>query len=176
MRLFAGFSMLAAASCGAPPCRYGLEEAKTMAQDPAQLTEYFLDQVRCGEYANAYNHGLSKGAKAALSYEQFYLVIQWEFVRRMILGFEQHAVDRAAGTVRWCNAEMGVTREFRIAGMKIGTKTFWGLDFTREQLDDLKNTAFAWFEKQRAAADGRVYVYPPEWRYAPVGSRCTCKR
>jgi len=170
--------LLLTASCAAPQSQYGMEDAKIMTQDPEKLHAYFMDQIRGRDFANAHNYGLAKGARAALPYEQFYFVIQWELVQRMILGFEQHAVDvkGAAGTVTWCNPEFGLSRKYRIVGMKIGTKTFWGYDFTRDELQELKDRAFEWFGRQKSAADGRLYTYPPDWRYTPLGGACGCRR
>ena len=172
------------AACAAPACRYTIEDAKTMTQDPAQLHAYFMDQIRCGQYGNAYEHCFSKTARESLGpYESspFYFVIQFELVKRMIVGLEQHdvRVDEGArtATVRWCNREFGLSREYRLVEERVGrTKKFWKYDFTRQQLEELKDAAFAWFRRQKEVADGRLYSYPPDWQYSPLGGACTCKR
>ncbi len=180
------FALLPAwlAACAAPTSQFTIEDAKTMTQDPAKLHAYFIDQIKCGQYGNAYEHCFSNAAKASLgAYESspFYFVIQFELVKRMMVGLEQHEVRLGEGgrtaVARWCNREFGISREYSLVEERIGrTKRFWKYDFTRVQLEELKDAAFAWFRRQKDAADGRLYSYPPDWQYSPLGSACDCKR
>lgn len=136
-------------------------------QKPETLHAYFVEQIRAGEFSNAHKC-LSFDAQKRLQYEPFYFIVQHELVQRLLTGFEQVGVNHEAGTVRWRNREFGIERDYRLVAQKRRSGMVYGYDFTEEQLNELKDSAMAWFRAQKRAADNRMYTYPPDWHYTPL--------
>jgi hypothetical protein len=175
--------MALAAGCEAPPCRYGTEEAKVMTQDPKKLLAYFIDQILCGQLAAAHEHGLSRETKQQIDYNAFYLgltheqngikPLELDVTRRLLGGLRQEdlIVDGNRARASWSNPEFGFLHPVRLVHQRVGRKTFWYFDFTREELEQFMKVAvdasLAWFRRQRQVADGRLYTYPRDWQYTP---------
>lgn len=180
--LISGLLLLAAA-CSSVPAVADPGPLKDVVKDPARLHAYFTSMLRQGEIAQAHKV-LSTDARRRVPYEVFFLSVRNtqapDLTLRVLTSFDQRAVsvapDALEGTVRWCSPEFGLCRDYRVVADKIGTKRIWGLDFTRENLEELLPAALAWFRRQREAADGRIYAYPPDWTYARVDSTCTCPK
>jgi hypothetical protein len=140
-------------------------------KDPKRLLPVFKEFLRAGELSKAHEC-LSKGAKSAVPYEAFFAVFTgFEGSARMITGLEEHGLTET--TIRICNPEFGISRDFKIVKE---FKIIWKLDLTREDLQYFQDRALEWFRRQNTAAGHRHYVYPPDWKYAPVMPRCDCKK
>jgi len=161
------------AGCASAP-EQDEERPGQIAKDPARIHGYFLRKIRDrmeGEAAKV----------TSLSYEELYFGVRNriapDLTRRIILGLEQHDLkvseDRATATVRWCNKEFGISRDFTLRS--VGGK-FWQLQITREQIEELAKAGLDWFKRQREVADGRIYAYPPDWVATNVAATCACGR
>jgi hypothetical protein len=150
------------------------ERPKDVIKDPARIHGFFLRKIRERE------ESVAAQVTTLRPPEQLYFGIRNEIApdltRRILLGFEQHdvRVDGAIATVRWCNPEFGISRDFTLKS-ELGGK-IWLLDITRDQIEELAHAGLAWFRKQREAADGRIYAYPPDWVAANVSATCKCGR
>jgi len=166
---------LLVAGCAAVP-EQDEEHPKDIVKDPERIHGYFIRMIR--------ERQESKAAEVTTlrPTEQLVLGIRNriapDLTRRILLGFEQHGVkveeDRSAATVRWCNKEFGISRDFRLIS-KHGGK-IWELDITREHIEELATAGLAWFRRQREVADGRIYAYPPDWVATNVSPSCKCGR
>jgi len=155
--------------CAGAPCD-DLPSGKEL-KDPTRLLPVFREFMRCGEYAKAHKC-LMPGA---MSYEEFYLGFTAfkDTTAHLVRGLVEHGIDASAGTIRLCNPEFGVSRDFRIARFK---NLIWTFDFTEADIRYFQDRALAWFRKQTQAADYRIYTYPPNWTYARVDGTCSCAR
>jgi hypothetical protein len=165
---------LVIAGCAAVPP--GDEERpKDVVKDPARIHGFFVKKIRerlPGVAAQV----------TTLDPNQFVIGVNNQvapdLTRRILLGFEQHDVrvaeDRSKATVRWCNKEFGISRDFTLRSEHQGR--VWLLEITREQIEELANAGLAWFRRQREVADGRIYAYPPDWSPALVTPTCPCGR
>jgi hypothetical protein len=121
---------------------------------------------------------------STLTYEELYFGLRNQvapdLTRRVILGFEQHdfqlSPDGTEARARWCNREFGISRDFRFVSRVRGQARLWEVQITRDQVEELARAGLVWFRKQREAADGRVYAYPPDWIAANVSATCGCGR
>jgi hypothetical protein len=146
-------------------------------QDPVRLHGYFMYMIR---------HDLEAKAAKVTTVDENALrfaiknTIAPDLTRRLVLGFEQHSVTVAENDesriARWCNKEFGISREYPLAQLEQAGKKYWVINFTRDQLRELPEAAMAWFRRQRQAADGRIYAYPPDWVAVPVMATCPCGR
>ena len=165
-------AVLLLSACAAVP-EQDEERPSRVAKDPARIHEFFIRKIREREEAvaaqvttldpNAFTMGVRNRVAPDLT-------------RRILLGFEQHElkVEGKEAVARWCNREFGISRDFRMVldpQIKI-----WMLVITREQIEELATAGLAWFRKQREAAEGRIYVYPPDWIAANVSPTCKCGR
>ncbi|MBI4566115.1 MAG: hypothetical protein HY716_15625 [Planctomycetes bacterium] len=153
-------------------------------QNPAHPFDYFMEMIRCDLPAKA-REILSADAKKRFPEGSFTLAVRNtlapDATKRLILGFEQHSVtvspDGETALARWCNREFGVFLDIRLMRERLAGRWYWAIDFTREQLvETLEPALMAWYRRQRDAADGRIYAYPPDWEYAPVAADCPCLR
>jgi hypothetical protein len=152
------------------------EQRKDVVKDPARIHGFFIRMIRERQEA------LAAEVTTLEPKQQLILGIRNQIApdltRRILLGFEQHDVkvaeDRATATVRWCNREFGISRDFQLIS-KYGGK-IWELDITREAIEELARAGLEWFRKQREASDGRIYAYPPDWIAANVSATCKCGR
>ena len=151
------------------------ERWSQVVKDPARIHGFFLRMIRQGQPGIA--------AKVTTIGEEELTIginnrIAPDLTRRVLLGFEQHDVkvaeDGSTATARWCNPEFGLSYEFRLRLQILSGHKLWRLEITREQIEGLAQAGIAWFKKQREAADGRIYAYPPDWAAASVSSRCGC--
>jgi len=147
-------------------------------QDPAKLHGYFMYMIRNEMEAMAAK--VTRVDEKALRFA-IQNTVAPDLTRRLVLGFEQHSVTVAENDesriARWCNKEFGISREYHLAQMESSSgKKYWVIDFTREQLAELPEAAMAWFRRQRQAAEGRIYAYPPDWTPVPVMATCPCGR
>jgi hypothetical protein len=151
------------------------ERPSQIAKDPAKIHGFFLRKIRAGLPGVA-------AAVTTLGPEELTIgvnnTIAPDLTRRILLGFEQHSVvvapDGMTATARWCNPEFGLSNEFHLRAEKLAGRILWKLVVTREQIEDFARAGIAWFRKQREAADGRIYAYPPDWVAANVSNRCGC--
>ncbi len=161
------------ASCAAVPEGQEEERPKDVVKDPARIHGFFIRMIREDKPGIA--------AQVTTLDETAFTIgvrnrIAPDLTRRILLGFEQHdvRVDGDRATVRWCNKEFGLSRDFGLIS-KHGGKV-WQLEITREQIEELATAGLAWFRKQREAADGRIYAYPPDWIATNVSTSCKCGR
>lgn len=169
-RLLPAFALVA--GCAAPP-EQDIDRPSDIVKDPSRIHEFFLKKIREREDKVA-------AQVTTLDPDAFYFGVRNEIApdltRRILLGFEQHEVrvneDRQGGIARWCNKEFGLSYDFPLRSEIRGK--IWRLHITREQIEELARAGLAWFRKQREAADGRVYAYPPDWIATPVSTSCPC--
>jgi len=160
------------AGCAATPGQ-DPEPAKDVIKDPAKIHGFFLRMIRDRQEKMA-------AMVTTLNPDEFYLGIRNriapDLTRRILLGFEQHdlKVEGESAVARWCNKEFGISRDFKLIS-QVGGR-LWKLEITREQIEELAKAGLAWFRRQREAADGRIYAYPPDWIPAPVMTSCPCGR
>jgi hypothetical protein len=162
------------AGCAALPEEQEPDRPKDIIKDPARIHGFFLRMIRDRE------EGIAAQVTTLVPPEQLYFGVRNQIApdltRRILLGFEQHdlrvAEDKSHAIVRWCNPEFGISREFTLRSEAGGR--IWKLDITRDQIEELARAGLAWFRKQREAADGRVYAYPPDWVAARVSATCPC--
>lgn len=151
------------------------ERPKDVIKDPARIHGFFVQKIRQRLPGIA-------AQVTTLDTNQFVIgvnnQIAPDLTRRILLGFEQHDVqvaeDRSRATVRWCNKEFGLSRDFTLRS-EFGGR-IWKLEITREQIEELAHAGLAWFRRQREVADGRIYAYPPDWTHANVSASCPCGR
>jgi len=147
------------------------EPVKDVIKDPSRIHGFFIRKIRDREPGIA-------AQVTTLDPDQFVIGVNNriapDLTRRILLGFEQHdvKVEKDFAVARWCNKEFGISRDFRIRS-ELGGR-LWKLEITREQIEELATAGLAWFRKQREAADGRIYAYPPDWSAAPVMTSCPC--
>jgi hypothetical protein len=151
------------------------ERPKDIIKDPARIHGFFLKKIREGLPGVAAEVTSLQPAELTIGVNN---TIAPDLTRKILLGFEQHDVsvseDRKTATVRWCNREFGVSRDFQLRSELNGR--IWKLQITREQIEELAHAGLAWFRKQRDVADGRIYAYPPDWVAAPLTPKCPCER
>lgn len=151
------------------------EPAKDVIKDPAKIHGFFVKKIRDREPGVA-------AQVTTLDSNQFVIGVNNriapDLTRKILLGFEQHdlrvAENKSTATARWCNPEFGISRDFTLRSELQGR--IWRLEITREQIEELATAGLAWFRKQREAADGRIYAYPPDWIAANVAASCKCGR
>lgn len=149
------------------------ERPSKVAKDPARIHGFFVKKVRDRLEAEA-------AQVTTLDPNAFTIGVRNriapDLTRRILLGFEQHGlkVDGPAATARWCNREFGISRDFRLVLDPV--LRIWLLEITREQIEELATAGLAWFRRQREAADGRIYAYPPDWVATNVSATCPCGR
>lgn len=151
------------------------ENFRDVLKDPNRIHGFFVRKIRDREPGIA-------AQVTSLDSNQFVLGVNNQvapdLTRRILLGFEQHDLKRhengQSATARWCNKEFGISRDFKLTS-KHGGK-LWQLEITREQIEELAQAGLAWFRRQREAADGRIYAYPPDWVAANVSVSCSCGR
>lgn len=134
----------------------------------------FQDYVQRGSYGNAHKC-LSMAAQRSLPYEQFFAAITgFEPLRRLIATSHTHeggVVERLS----LCNPEFGIRRTLGISALRGEEGTFYLLDLTRADLDQLKQQLLDWYRHQLKLADGWRHVYPPDWTYATLSRPCARK-
>lgn len=179
---------LALAACAVPlapvPPEPGKQERRAILQDPARVHELFFAYLGHEEtYAKAHEL-LTPDAKAAMPYEAFYLGVTEarnlvpEGFRHFVKGLRQHRAlspDDLEAVVRWCNPDMGWSRDIRLKAQKLGKYRIWGIELSREDLDSLKGGLLAWYRRQKRADGDQRLVHPPGWAYASVDA-CACTR
>lgn len=163
-----------AAGCASLPGQ-DEEPAKDVIKDPAKIHGFFVKKIRerlpgiAAQVTTLDTNSFVIGVNNKIAPD---------LTRRILLGFEQHDVkvseDRTKATARWCNKEFGLSRDFTLRSEAGGR--IWKLEITREQIEELATAGIAWFRRQREAADGRVYAYPPDWSPALVTTTCRCGR
>jgi hypothetical protein len=165
---------LLVAGCASLPEQEG-ERPSQVGKDPARIHGFFIQKIREREEKKA-------AAVTTLNEDAFYFGVRNQIApdltRRILLGFEQHDVkvaeDRSTATVRWCNPEFGISHHFTMRS-EFGGR-LWKLEISVEQIEEFARAGLRWFERQREAADGRIYAYPPDWKAARVSPRCPCGR
>lgn len=171
MRPLLAAGLLACSACASAPCP-DEDQVRERAADPAQVFALFQELVRCRDYGLAHNL-LSPEARRDLPYEAFAIAFTtFEASRRMIDGAQVHACDPAAGLVRVCNPEFGMSRDLRLKKRL----TIHVLDLTKDDVEHLRGRVLGWFRRQTDRADGWHFAYPPDWDYAPVRRACICGR
>ena len=178
--------VIAAGGCVLPRPEQEIEtaEVKAKLQDPALVHELFFGWIGSQEnYGKVHDKLLSRDAKAAMSYDAFCLGVTQarnlvpEGFRHLVGGMRQHkvAVPKSGVTwVRWCNVEMGYSRDIKLVATTVAAFVFWYVELTREDLESLKDALLAWYRRQKEADGDQRLVHPPHWRYASVG-RCACQ-
>jgi hypothetical protein len=165
------------AGCASAPEEQEDVHPGTIARDPKLIHGYFLRKIR--------ERVESDAAKVStIPSEHLWIGLHNEIApdltRRIILGFEQHGFQLLESgkeaVARWCNPEFGISRDFRFVSREIPGGRLWKVEITREQVEELAHAGLVWFRKQREAADGRVYAYPPDWVAANVSASCDCGR
>ncbi|HEU4339029.1 MAG TPA: hypothetical protein VFS19_03085 [Planctomycetota bacterium] len=161
-----------AAGCASLPGQ-DEEPVKDIIKDPAKIHGFFIRKIREREELIA-----AKVTTLRPEEQLFFGVrntIAPDLTRRILLGLEQHKVEVApegrTARVQWCNPEFGISREFQMVNP---SGKIWQLDITREQIEDFARAGLAWFRRQREAADGRIYAYPPDWVATKVSASCPC--
>ncbi len=161
------------------------EKLREYLSNPKILHEGFcLLLTSADSYGIAHDKFLSAESKNALRYEAFVLGITQ--VRNLVpVGFERlvsgirlHKSSEPQNDtmiVRWCNAEFGFSREFKLVLTRIGKFQFWQIDLRREDLEAMQEPLLAWYRKQKDAANDQRLVYPPGWKYAAIDA-CDCTR
>jgi hypothetical protein len=179
--------LIGLAGCASPPPPdqdFENKEIRERLVDPARVHELFFAWIGSEElYGKAHDKLLTPAAKGSLQYEPFCLGVTQarnlvpEGFRVLVSGMRQHAVktEGDTATVRWCNPDMGYSRDITLRATKVGRFTLWYVELTREDLESLKDGLLNWYRKQKDAANGQRLVYPPHWKYAPVGA-CACSR
>ncbi|HEY3226757.1 MAG TPA: hypothetical protein VGK61_07180 [Planctomycetota bacterium] len=162
------------AGCAAAP-EQDAEPVKDVIKDPAKIHGFFLRKIRDREEAIAAKVTTLKEEELVIGIRNR---IAPDLTRRIILGFQQHSIrvaeDGKTAVARWCNPEFGITWDIDI--VRNPKLPIWQLHITREEIEELAPAGLAWFRRQREAADGRIYAYPPDWTPAPVMTSCPCGR
>ena len=175
--LAAFFAATVVAGCATAPEEQEDVHPGTIARDPKLIHGYFLRKIR--------ERVESDAAKVStIPSEHLWIGLHNEIApdltRRIILGFEQHGFQLLESgkeaVARWCNPEFGISRDFRFVSREMPGGRLWKVEITREQVEELAHAGLVWFRKQREAADGRVYAYPPDWVAANVSASCGCGR
>jgi len=151
------------------------ESPKDIVKDPSRIHGFFIRMIREDKPGIAAQVTSLDEAALTLGVRN---QIAPDLTRRVLLGFEQHDIrindDKQSGVVRWCNKEFGLSYDFPLTSKYSGK--VWTVVITREQIEELATAGLAWFRRQREAADGRIYAYPPDWVAANVSALCKCGR
>ena len=162
------------AGCAAGPGQ-DEENPRDVVKDPARIHGFFLQMIR--ERKETIATQVTTLPEGHL-YFGVRNQIAPDLTRRILLGFEQHSIEVVEegrlAIVTWCNREFGIFRKFRL--VRTPQHPVWRLEITREQIEELATAGLAWFKRQRDAADGRIYAYPPDWVATNVSASCGCGR
>ena len=147
---------------------YSVPPDKELAKNPDTVYNFFRESIKCKEYGNAYNV-LSPNTKQLIQYDEFYIAFNNFFALKRIItdaNVTDINVNNDAGKVTITNNDFDISRDFRIdhRTTKRGS-SYWVIDLSREEIDDLVTLARKWYNYQLATLGERKYSIPAWWRF-----------